>query len=151
MRRLSLFLACQHLNSMTDLHECEDQIWFKVQAVPVFRFIDVRCFRYPQGYEYPKLNTSALDYKLSWTHKISSLEIKLPLCATNQALRHEGEFGNGCINHVFLNSILVGGGWTASHTSSFTRAERDPGTQWIWGWVNPRNDLDNVENKKVLS
>jgi hypothetical protein len=38
MRWLSLFLACQHLNSGTNLRECEDQIWFKVQAVPVFRF-----------------------------------------------------------------------------------------------------------------
>jgi hypothetical protein len=30
----------------TNLRECEDQSWFKVQAVPVFRF-DVRCFRIP--------------------------------------------------------------------------------------------------------
>jgi hypothetical protein len=37
MRWLSLFLACQHLNSGTNLRECEDQSWFKVQAVPVFR------------------------------------------------------------------------------------------------------------------
>jgi hypothetical protein len=38
MRSLSLFLACLHLNSGTNLRECEDQSWFKVQAVPVFRF-----------------------------------------------------------------------------------------------------------------
>jgi hypothetical protein len=38
MRWLSLFLACQRLSSGTNLRECEDQSWFKVQAVPVFRF-----------------------------------------------------------------------------------------------------------------
>jgi hypothetical protein len=32
----------------TNLRECEDQSWFKVQAVPVCRLIDVRCFRVPQ-------------------------------------------------------------------------------------------------------
>jgi hypothetical protein len=39
-------LACQHLNSGTNLRECKDQSRFKVQAVPVFRFlIDARCLR----------------------------------------------------------------------------------------------------------
>jgi hypothetical protein len=38
MRWLSSFLACQHLNSGTNLRECGDQSSFKVQAVPVFRF-----------------------------------------------------------------------------------------------------------------
>jgi hypothetical protein len=38
MRWLSLFLACQHLSSGTNLRECEDQSWFKLQAVPVFPF-----------------------------------------------------------------------------------------------------------------
>jgi hypothetical protein len=35
--------VCQHLNSGTNLRECEDQSWFNAQAVPVFRF-DARCF-----------------------------------------------------------------------------------------------------------
>jgi hypothetical protein len=38
MRRLSMFLAYQHISSGTNLRECEDQSWLKVQAVPVFRF-----------------------------------------------------------------------------------------------------------------
>jgi hypothetical protein len=38
MRRMNMFLACQRLNSGTNLRECEDQSWFKFQAVPVFRF-----------------------------------------------------------------------------------------------------------------
>jgi hypothetical protein len=42
-----LFLTCQHLNAGTNLRECEDQSWFKVQAVPVFRF---HVFAYPLRY-----------------------------------------------------------------------------------------------------
>jgi hypothetical protein len=38
MRWLSLFLPCQNFNSGTNLCECEDQSWLKVQAVHVFRF-----------------------------------------------------------------------------------------------------------------
>jgi hypothetical protein len=38
MRLLSIFLACQHLSSGTDLRDCQDQNWYEVQAVPVFRF-----------------------------------------------------------------------------------------------------------------
>jgi hypothetical protein len=38
MRWLSLFLACQQLNWGTNLRECEDQSWFKVQASPVCPF-----------------------------------------------------------------------------------------------------------------
>jgi hypothetical protein len=59
---LSLFLACQHLNSGTNLRECEDQSWFKVQAVPEFRF-DVRLFYVSTGYSYPRLKTTDLDYR----------------------------------------------------------------------------------------
>jgi hypothetical protein len=44
MRWLSLFLACQHLNSVTNLRECEDQTRFKVQAVPVFRSDWCKCY-----------------------------------------------------------------------------------------------------------
>jgi hypothetical protein len=32
------FLAWQHLNSGTNFRERKVQSWFKVQAVPVFRF-----------------------------------------------------------------------------------------------------------------
>jgi hypothetical protein len=38
VRWLSLFLACQQHSSGTNAHECEDQSWFKVQAVPAFSF-----------------------------------------------------------------------------------------------------------------
>jgi hypothetical protein len=35
---LSLFVACQHLNSGTNLRECEEQSRLKFQVVTVFRF-----------------------------------------------------------------------------------------------------------------
>jgi hypothetical protein len=41
--KTELFLACQHLNSRTNLSEYDDQSWFKVHAVPVFRFDSLRC------------------------------------------------------------------------------------------------------------
>jgi hypothetical protein len=44
-----LFPAGQHLNSGTNLRDCEDQSWFKVRAVSVFLFIGVRRFRLPLG------------------------------------------------------------------------------------------------------
>jgi hypothetical protein len=49
MRWLSLFLARQHLNSETNLRECEDQSWFKVQAVPVFSFDWYKTFSFTPG------------------------------------------------------------------------------------------------------
>jgi hypothetical protein len=55
-----LFLACQHLSSGTNLRECEDQGWFKVEAVPVFRFDGCQTFSLIPCYEYPRLKTTAL-------------------------------------------------------------------------------------------
>jgi hypothetical protein len=49
MRWFSLFLACQHLNSGTNLRECEDQSWFKVQTVPVFHFDPCKVFSSTPG------------------------------------------------------------------------------------------------------
>jgi hypothetical protein len=54
-------------------------------------------------------------------------KVKLPLCLTNQALRHEGVWGNGCI-----------------------------GTSWRWvvsftPRVDPRADLDDLEKRKYLT
>jgi hypothetical protein len=43
-------------------------------------------------------------------------------------------------SHIFLISALVGGEWSASH----------PGTHWMGGWVGPRADLDDVEERKFV-
>jgi hypothetical protein len=74
MRWLSLFLACQHLNSGTNLHECENQSRFKVQAVPVFRFHCCKIFSLtPRGYEYPKLKTTGLRHPCSYWNTVGML------------------------------------------------------------------------------
>jgi hypothetical protein len=54
MRWLSLFLACQHLNSMTNLRESEDQSWFQGSSGTV------TYFRVPWVYAYPRLKTTVL-------------------------------------------------------------------------------------------
>jgi hypothetical protein len=48
--------------------------------------------------------------------------------------------------HIFLTSALVGGEWTASHPCRFI-----PRTHCIVGWVDPRADLDYMENRKFLT
>jgi hypothetical protein len=53
--------------------------------------------------------------------------------------------------HIFLTSALVGGEWSASHPGRFTPGERDPGTHWIGGWVDPRAGLEDVEKRKFLT
>jgi hypothetical protein len=71
MRRLSLFLACQHLSSWTNLRVCEEQNWFKV-----------RCFRVPPGLCVPQVETSGLknrDGKESEFGKINSLLNSTPI------------------------------------------------------------------------
>jgi hypothetical protein len=53
--------------------------------------------------------------------------------------------------HIFLTSALDGGEWSTSRPGRFTHRERDPGTHWIGGWVNPRAGLDDVEKRKFLT
>jgi hypothetical protein len=50
--------------------------------------------------------------------------------------------------HIFLPSALSGGEWSVSRPGRFTPRERAPGTNWIWGWVEPRAGMDDVE--KIL-
>ena len=47
--------------------------------------------------------------------------------------------------HIFLTSALAGGEWSASRPCRFTHEERDPGTHWIGGCVDPRARLDHLE------
>jgi hypothetical protein len=56
------------------------------------------------------------------------------------------------IDPHFFTSALIGGEWSASHFSSFTRWERppSPGTHWIGGWGGLRTGLDNMEKRKFL-
>jgi hypothetical protein len=53
--------------------------------------------------------------------------------------------------HIFLTSALAGDEWSASGSGRFTPGERDPGSQWVGGWVDPRAGLDDVEKRKFLT
>jgi hypothetical protein len=47
----------------------------------------------------------------------------------------------------FLTSALVEVEWSASLPGRFTPRERAPGNHRMGGWVDPRADLDDVEEK----
>jgi hypothetical protein len=49
--------------------------------------------------------------------------------------------------HIFLNSALAGGEWSASRPVRFIPGERAPGTNWIGGCLDPRDGLDDLENR----
>jgi hypothetical protein len=53
--------------------------------------------------------------------------------------------------HIILTSALAGGEWSASRPGRFTPDEKDPGTHWKGGWVDPRASLDDVEKRKFLT
>jgi hypothetical protein len=52
---------------------------------------------------------------------------------------------------IFMTSILAGGEWSVSRPGRFTPWERAPGTHWIGGWVDPRGDLDDMEDRKLFT
>jgi hypothetical protein len=53
--------------------------------------------------------------------------------------------------HIFLNSALVRGNWSASRPGRFTPGERVPRTHWRGGRVGHRAGLDDVEKREILS
>jgi hypothetical protein len=53
--------------------------------------------------------------------------------------------------HIFLDSAIAGGEWSASRPGLFTHRERAPGTHWIGGWMGPRASLDYLEKRKILT
>jgi hypothetical protein len=77
-----LFLTCQHLSSGTNLRECENQNWFKVQEVLVLILIDIRRFRLPPkmfsralgGYAYSRLRTTVLNSRHIDDGELASLK-----------------------------------------------------------------------------
>jgi hypothetical protein len=81
------------------------------------RLVVYRCFG--QSYYLLERESSFCCHVSAPRHQ----KVKLPLCSTNYALRHAGEWGSGCIDPRFLD---LG---TSSRSGHFT--------QWI-GWVGPR-------------
>jgi hypothetical protein len=53
--------------------------------------------------------------------------------------------------HIFLTSELAGDEWSLSRPDSFTPGGKAPGTHWIGGWVDLRDDLDDMEKRNFLA
>jgi hypothetical protein len=53
--------------------------------------------------------------------------------------------------HVFLNSALDGGEWSASRLGRFIPRERACDTHGIGGWIGPRAVPDTVVKRKIPS
>jgi hypothetical protein len=68
------------------------------------------------------------------------IKVELFLCLL---IKHYAMKAYGAVDiqiHIFLTSALAGGEWSAS-----CPGEKDPGTNWMGGWVNTRASLDDVE------
>jgi hypothetical protein len=52
--------------------------------------------------------------------------------------------------HIFFTSALAAGEWSVSRPCPFT-PERNPGTHWTGGWVDPGACLDDVKKRKFLT
>jgi hypothetical protein len=70
--------------------------------------------------------------------------MKLSLCLTSEALRHEGVWGSGCIDQRVLDLSTSWSEWSVSRPGRFT-----PGTQWIGGWAGPKTGMDDVEERNL--
>jgi len=66
----------------------------------------------------------------------------------NRPPRHEDVLESEGITPCILTSVPDGGEWSGSRLGRSTLGYRDPGTNWIGGWVGPRASLDVVEKRK---
>jgi hypothetical protein len=76
------------------------------------------------------------------------ISVKLSLCLTNWALRHEDVWGSGCIDPHFLDLDTIWR-WVVSFTP-LPLHPRARGTHCVGGWVGPRGGLDDVEKREFL-
>jgi hypothetical protein len=69
-------------------------------------------------------------------------------------IKHYAMKGYGGVDvqiHIFLTSLLAGGGCSASHSGRLTPGERALGKHWIGDWVGPRAGLKNLEKRKFFT
>jgi hypothetical protein len=98
----------------TNLRECEDHSWFKVQAVPVFRLLSVKCFRVPpkmsshtpRGYEHPRLKTTVLDNRLRHSGKVVSFTLLPPFTPRKNPGKCLKELHRGFAYNLFHAEIF---------------------------------------------
>jgi hypothetical protein len=106
----------------------------------------------PVASRYTNYDISPTEYIVGMQNNIQKIRISyVKIEKVKLSLRHEGVWGVGLQIHIFLTSALVGGEWPASRPGRFNPGERTPGTHWIWGWVDPRTGLDDVEKRKFLT
>jgi hypothetical protein len=78
-------------------------------------------------------------------------KVKLSLCLTNRALRHEGVWGcSGCIDPNFLNLGTIGGEWSASHPCRFTLGGNSPLYPLYKRLVGPQCRFGRCGEEKIL-
>jgi hypothetical protein len=53
--------------------------------------------------------------------------------------------------HPFLTSALDGNKCLHSQSDGFPSTEKSPDAQWVGSWVLPRDILDGMENRKILT
>jgi hypothetical protein len=99
--------------------------------------------------------SSGLGYLLQWVKQqyvpVTRQKVTLSLCFFNWKPFHEGVLGVEVQLHTFSTSALGGGEWSASCLGSFTPRGRASGTHWIGGRVGPRDGLDAVMKRKIVS
>jgi hypothetical protein len=50
--------------------------------------------------------------------------------------------------HTKLTYALDGGKWSTSYP--LTPGERSSGTHYVWGWIEPRADVEGMKKKKII-
>jgi hypothetical protein len=53
--------------------------------------------------------------------------------------------------HIFLTSALLEVSGQLHAPASLPTGKAPPGTHWLWGWVDPRAGLDDLEKRKFLT
>jgi hypothetical protein len=77
-------------------------------------------------------------------------KVKLSLCLSNQALRHEDVWRSEGMDPLFLTSSLDGDEWSASRPDHFRSGEVVPVTLFIGGFMGPSAGLDATEKRKIF-
>jgi hypothetical protein len=75
----------------------------------------------------------------------SKVMIRLFLCPPRRLV---GKWRN---SSSLLTSALIGGEWSASHSSCFIPRVKVTDIRQIEGWLGPRNGLDALEERHIFS
>jgi hypothetical protein len=110
------------------------------------QYREANCGNYVNNLHYDDLLLEAFNYN-------TTRFVKMYSCPSALTEHHamKAYWGSESIAQCILASAVDGGKWSVSRPGRFTPKERDPGTHWIGGWVDPRTGLDTVVNRKIPS